>query len=91
MDGMSAGLQEGSKLYAWFEYQSGGTTRQRYVALGAERPVSGEWAEYELSIDDLPLASSGQMRLQFHLVGEGEAWIDFAHVLLNCNEFIFVD
>ena len=71
-----AGLQEGSKLYAWFEYQSGGTTRQRYVALGAERPVSGEWAEYELSIDDLPLASSGQMRLQFHLVGEGEAWID---------------
>ena len=69
-------LGQGSKLYAWFEYQSGGTTRQRYVAIGAERPVSGEWAEYEFSVDDLPLASSGQMRIQFHLVGEGEAWID---------------
>jgi hypothetical protein len=70
------GLGQGSKLYAWFEYQSGSTTRQRYVAIGAERPVSGEWAEYEFSVDDLPLASSGQMRIQFHLVGAGEAWID---------------
>ncbi len=33
-------------------------------------------ATRELSIDDLPLASSGQMRIQFHLVGQGEAWID---------------
>jgi hypothetical protein len=69
-------LQPGSQLYAWFEYQSAGATRQRYVALGAQRPVSGDWQEYEFAVDDLPLASSGQMRIQFHLVGQGEAWID---------------
>jgi hypothetical protein len=71
-----ADLQPGSQLYAWFEYQTGGTARQRYVTIGADRPLKGEWQEYEFSVDDLPLASSGQMRIQFHLVGEGEAWID---------------
>ncbi|QDT73930.1 hypothetical protein [Lacipirellula limnantheis] len=70
------GLQPGSQLYAWFEYQSGGVTRQHYVAIGAERPVGAAWSDYEFAVDDLPLASSGQMRIQFHLVGQGEAWID---------------
>lgn len=72
----SADLEPTAQLYAWFEYQAGGATRQRYMALGVERQVDGQWHDYEFSADDLPMASDGQMRIQFHLVGHGEAWVD---------------
>jgi hypothetical protein len=65
-----------SQLYAWFEYEAAGVTRQRYVAIGGEQSVNPQWTDYEFAVDDLPLASTGQMRLQFHLVGHGDAWID---------------
>lgn len=69
-------LEPSSQLYAWVEFQSAGATRQRYVALGGNPPLASEWSECEFTIDDLPLASKGQMRLQFHLVGRGDVWID---------------
>ena len=46
------------------------------MALGVERHGDGQWHDYEFSADDLPMASDGQMRIQFHLVGHGEAWVD---------------
>jgi hypothetical protein len=72
----AAGLQPSAQLYAWFEYESGGVARQRYVALGAGQPLDGPWRDVEFAADELPMASDGQMRIQFHLVGEGEAWVD---------------
>jgi hypothetical protein len=72
----TASMQPGAQLYTWIEYQSGGAMTQRYVALGGERPLEATWTECEIAIDDLPLASTAQMRIQFHLTGSGEAWVD---------------
>jgi hypothetical protein len=72
----TADLEPSARLYAWIEYQSGGATRQRYVPLGGPAEITGEWTECELAVDDLPLGGRGQMRLQFHLAGAGQAWLD---------------
>jgi hypothetical protein len=71
-----AEMQPGAQLYAWVEYESGGAMRQRYVALGGEAPEVDGWRECEFAVDDLPLASAGKMRVQFHLTGNGQAWVD---------------
>jgi hypothetical protein len=68
--------QPGAQLYAWVEYQAGGAMIQRYVPLGGRQPLEAGWTECEFAVDDLPLASSAQMRIQFHLTGSGEAWVD---------------
>jgi hypothetical protein len=62
-------------MYVWMECDSNVGLPQRYVALG-EGPIGTEWTTHEVVFDDLPLASSAQMRVQFHLVGVGEAWVD---------------
>jgi hypothetical protein len=71
----TAGMQADAQLYAWIEYHAGGLVHQRHVPLGGAQP-SSEWADCQFAADDLPLASNGQMRVQFHLVGQGEVWID---------------
>ncbi|RIK76393.1 MAG: hypothetical protein DCC67_13940, partial [Planctomycetota bacterium] len=72
----AAEAQPGARLYGWVEYQLAGAWRQRFVALGEGGSIGDQWTECEFSIDDLPIASGGQMRIQFHLVGAGQAWID---------------
>ena len=34
------------------------------------------WARCETTFDALPVTPGGQMRIQLHLVGKGEAWVD---------------
>jgi hypothetical protein len=70
-----AELQPGARLYAWVEYESGGAMRPRYVPLG-DHSLPSAWTEREFAIDDLPLAASGKMRIQFHLTGSGQVWVD---------------
>jgi hypothetical protein len=70
-----AELQPGARLYAWVEYESGGAMRPRYVSLG-DHSLPSAWTEREFAIDDLPLAASGKMRIQFHLTGGGQVWVD---------------
>ncbi|HEX6960851.1 MAG TPA: hypothetical protein VF175_03225 [Lacipirellula sp.] len=70
-----AELQPGSQLYAWVEYESAGAMRQRYIALG-DQTLSATWTEREFAVEDLPLAADGKMRVQFHLTGNGQVWID---------------
>ncbi|MCC6494146.1 MAG: hypothetical protein IT424_14125 [Pirellulales bacterium] len=72
----TADMAPGARLYAWVDYQSGGLWRQRYVSLGGGGAIGSDWTECEFAIDDLPLGSAGQMRVQFHLAGAGQAWID---------------
>ena len=62
-------------LYAWVEYDAGGVTQLQHVPLTAG-PFDGKWTRCEATFDDLPLVATGQMRVQFHLAGPGEAWID---------------
>jgi hypothetical protein len=68
-------LQPGAQLYAWIEYESGGAMRQRYATLANESLGAG-WSECEFAVDDLPLGVDADMRVQFHLTGSGEAWVD---------------
>jgi hypothetical protein len=70
----AAELQPGAQLYAWIEYESAGAMRQRYVSLG-DQTLATTWTECEFAVDDLPLAA-GKMRVQFHLTGSGQAWVD---------------
>ncbi|MAT71439.1 MAG: hypothetical protein CMJ58_18175 [Planctomycetaceae bacterium] len=63
-----------ARLYAAVEFDVDGQTMRRY------RPVlagdtGGKWETCELIVDDLPLAPV-PVRVQFHLTGAGEAWID---------------
>jgi hypothetical protein len=62
-------------LYAWVEYDAGGVTQLQHLPLTAG-PFDGKWTGSEAAFDDLPLVATGQMRVQFHLAGQGEAWVD---------------
>jgi hypothetical protein len=69
-------LGEDSRLIVWIEYDDQGLARRRYAVLGGSRELSADWTEVEVTVDDLPLDSRGQMRLQFHLAGSGTACVD---------------
>ncbi|HMP05018.1 MAG TPA: hypothetical protein PJ982_01605, partial [Lacipirellulaceae bacterium] len=63
------------RLYVWVEYdQPGGTVRQPKPLDGVR--ADGQWHKCEATFDDLPLASGDQMRVQLHLAGPGQAWVD---------------
>jgi hypothetical protein len=68
-------LAPDAQLYAWIEYDVGGAPRQRYAALGNAETLGENWLEREFAVKDLPPGAS-PMRIQFHLAGRGEAWID---------------
>jgi hypothetical protein len=70
-----ADLAPSSRVYAWVEYDEGGVQQRQFAALGAGR-LGDEWTLCEFEVDDLPIADAGQMRIQFHLAGTGEAWVD---------------
>ena len=74
-------LAPDARLYAWIEYEAGGVMRQRYQAVDKEQALDEGWNAVEVAFDDLPLASAGQMRVQFHLAGAGEAWVDDVELL----------
>ncbi|MBX3424773.1 MAG: hypothetical protein KF688_03745 [Pirellulales bacterium] len=63
-----------TKLYAAFEYQVAGQWLRRYEPVLVQS-TGDEWASCELTVDDLPL-DRAPVRVQFHLAGPGEAWID---------------
>jgi hypothetical protein len=69
------GLAPDARLYAWMEYEVDGKPQQRYRELGNSQTLSDQWTECEFALDDLP-TGEGLMRVQFHLAGQGEAWVD---------------
>jgi hypothetical protein len=69
--------QPNVRLYAWVEYQQAGVMQPaRPTLLGAAETFTKDWKEVQFPLDELPMASNGQMRLQFHLAGVGEVWVD---------------
>ncbi len=38
--------------------------------------LSEQWCAYSLLVNDLPLASNGQMRVKFEMIAPGEVWLD---------------
>jgi hypothetical protein len=53
---------------------------RRAVIIGGQRPgtfpLEGEWRNYPILVNDLPLQSGEKMRVRFELSGDGEIWID---------------
>lgn len=76
-----AELAAGSRLLAWIEYDAGGVMKRRYLPMGAAGDIGEAWRPCEVNVDDLPMASSGLMRIQFHLAGPGNVWIDDVRLL----------
>jgi hypothetical protein len=58
--------------------ESVGTERayRNYADPQKKRPISHSWQYYGFWLNDLPLESSGKMRVRFELEGPGEVWID---------------
>ncbi|HMO85766.1 MAG TPA: hypothetical protein PKC18_12700, partial [Lacipirellulaceae bacterium] len=68
-------LAEAARLSVWVECaHPGGTVRQPKPLDGVR--ADGQWHKCEATFDDLPLASGDQMRVQLHLAGPGQAWVD---------------
>ena len=65
-----------SRLYILLQDAKDGRAYQQYAMLTAEQLSSGEWAPYEFPVTDIPLDDQGQLRVQFHLVGQGEILLD---------------
>ncbi|HYO25934.1 MAG TPA: hypothetical protein VEQ85_13410, partial [Lacipirellulaceae bacterium] len=63
-----------ARVYVWIECHAPEPLPLRYVPLEGE--LAGDGVTCEVGFDDMRLASSGQMKVQFHLAGTGEAWID---------------
>jgi hypothetical protein len=63
-------------LYVWVECDPSVGLGPMHMPKDEGIALNGEWSTIEVVFDDLPLASPAQMKVQFHLVGVGEAWID---------------
>jgi hypothetical protein len=68
-------LAPDAKLYAWVEYATSEGSRTSHRPLNGSLSSNG-WTTCEATFDDLPIAAAGPMRVQFHLAGPGEAWVD---------------
>lgn len=52
-----------------------------HVTLGAVgKPLSDQWTEYQLFIDNVPAVGVNELRVGFDLMGAGEVWIDDVQV-----------
>ena len=47
-----------------------------HYTCGEGEPLPGDWTRYQMVLDDLPVAADAQLRLQLHLSGKGQAWVD---------------
>ena len=65
-----------TRLYALLGVEHDSHQKRRYTLLGTEVPLGDSWTEQRFFVDDLPLAPSGKIRVQFLLVGPGTVWID---------------
>lgn len=49
---------------------------RRYASLGPQTLSDKQWSWFEFPVNDLPLASRGQMHIQFHLTGQADLFVD---------------
>jgi hypothetical protein len=63
-----------------------------YAFVGAGhnvKPIGGQWSEYILQIDDVPVRGLSPIQVRFDLVGPGEVWIDdveLRHLVFSVDE-----
>ena len=73
-------LKPGSELRVVVETIDEGQVYRRAAIIApgnaAQKVVAGQWQYKAILVNDLPLESRGQMRLQFELTGPGEVWLD---------------
>jgi hypothetical protein len=65
-----------ARMYVWVECDPNLGLEPTHMPKDEGIALSSEWSTLEVVFDDLPLASPAQMKVQFHLVGVGEAWVD---------------
>ena len=65
-----------ARLYISIEDEENGRTYRQQATWGGQQLANTEWSRYEFSVDDIPLVTGGQMRVEFHLTGQAELLID---------------
>jgi hypothetical protein len=65
-----------ARLHISIEDGEDGRTYHQQATWAAEQLSSDDWLWYEFAVDDLPLDTDGQMRVEFHLTGQAELLID---------------
>jgi hypothetical protein len=69
-----------TELRIVIEADQPGRPYRRAVMIGGKQPapydLADQWRPYPLLVNDLPLASHGQMRIKFEMAGPGEIWLD---------------
>ena len=65
-----------ARLHIAIEDSNGGRFYRQFAILGREKPISDQWAQYEFPVDDIPLNSKDQIRIQFLLTGSAEVLLD---------------
>jgi hypothetical protein len=59
-----------------FQTEGGGQFYRTFANTQQLHPLSQQWGFYGFHVDDLPLDSSGRLRVKFELDGPGEVWVD---------------
>ena len=65
-----------ARLHISIEDAENGRVYRQQAAWGGEQLSNSEWSRYEFPVDDIPLDTGGQMRVEFHLTGQAELLID---------------
>jgi hypothetical protein len=69
-------LSEDAELRLIVEASGRRTTLAQSAAVLKQHSAAKEWNAYQFGVEDLPLNSTGEMRIRVELVGTGEVWID---------------
>ncbi|MCA9231098.1 MAG: hypothetical protein KDA57_10625 [Planctomycetales bacterium] len=65
-----------ARLHIILEDAENGRTYRQYAVLGGARAIDEAWSRFEFPVDEIPFATAGQMRVQFHLIGKAEVLLD---------------
>jgi hypothetical protein len=59
-----------------FQTEGAGQFYRTFADPKSTHPLTSDWVFYGFHVSDLPLESTGQMRVKFELDGPGEVWVD---------------
>jgi hypothetical protein len=59
-----------------FEADAAGAPYRTFSDTQLWHPLSSQWYPYGFAVNNLPLDSTGRMRIKFELDGPGEVWVD---------------
>jgi len=72
----SRGVSSDARLHISMVDGENGRTYRQQATWGGDQLANMEWSRFEFPVDNIPLNTSGQMRIEFQLTGKAELLID---------------